>query len=151
MGSSVELQSWACWGRYGFDARNLQTLSRQNSGTLRDATFSLQVYGRSSTSFETPSRPESLLRGPGFHDLQSGRTRCLLAQAVRCQWRTTTNAEMTYTGLYFYGVNTYFEFFDIASSPSHLIGDSSDVDATVADVDPDFPEGEPTRAENGFL
>src|SRR5215469_13634844 len=84
MGSSVELQSWACWGRYGFDARNLQTLSRQNSGTLREATFSLQVYGRSS-SFGTGDRPESLLRGPGFQDLQSGRTRCLSAQAVRCQ------------------------------------------------------------------
>lgn len=39
--------------------------------------------------------------------------------------RTTTNAEMTYTGIYFYGVKTYFEFFDIASSPSHLIGDSA--------------------------
>jgi Family of unknown function (DUF5829) len=37
--------------------------------------------------------------------------------------RTTTNAEMTYTGLYFYGVNTYFEFFDIADSPQHRVGD----------------------------
>ncbi len=38
--------------------------------------------------------------------------------------RTTTNADMTYTGLYFYGVNTYFEFFDIAHSPGHRVGDS---------------------------
>jgi hypothetical protein len=38
--------------------------------------------------------------------------------------RTTTNADMTYTGLYFYGVNTYFELFDIGSSPSHRVGDS---------------------------
>jgi len=38
--------------------------------------------------------------------------------------RTTTNADMTYTGLYFYGVNTYFELFDIANSPGHRIGDS---------------------------
>src|SRR5215472_17175041 len=38
--------------------------------------------------------------------------------------RTTTNADMTYTGLYFYGVNTYFEFFDIANSPGHRIGNS---------------------------
>ena len=37
--------------------------------------------------------------------------------------RTTTNADMTYTGRYFYGVNTYFEFFDIADSPRHRIGD----------------------------
>lgn len=37
--------------------------------------------------------------------------------------RTTTNAEMTYTGLYFYGVHTYFEFFDIAESSPHRVGD----------------------------
>ena len=39
--------------------------------------------------------------------------------------RTTTNAEMTYTGLYFYGINTYFEFFDIADSPTDCVGDSA--------------------------
>src|SRR6516165_8816112 len=38
--------------------------------------------------------------------------------------RTTTNAEMTYTGLYFYGINTYFEFFDIGNSPKDCVGDS---------------------------
>ena len=38
--------------------------------------------------------------------------------------RTTTNADLTYTGLYFYGVNTYFELFDIANSPGRRIGDS---------------------------
>ena len=38
--------------------------------------------------------------------------------------RTTTNADMTYTGLYFYGVNTYFELFDIVNSPGHRVGDS---------------------------
>jgi len=37
--------------------------------------------------------------------------------------RTTTNANMTYTGRYFYGVNTYFEFFDIADSPRQRVGD----------------------------
>ncbi len=37
--------------------------------------------------------------------------------------RTTTNAEMTYTGLYFYGVHTYFEFFDIAESSPHRVAD----------------------------
>jgi hypothetical protein len=39
--------------------------------------------------------------------------------------RTTTNAEMTYTGLYFYGINTYFEFFDIGNSPQDCVGDSA--------------------------
>jgi len=41
------------------------------------------------------------------------------------EMRTTTNAEMTYTGLYFYGINTYFEFFDIANSPKDSVGDSA--------------------------
>jgi hypothetical protein len=39
--------------------------------------------------------------------------------------RTTTNADMTYTGLYFYGLNTYFEFFDIGNSPKDCVGDSA--------------------------
>jgi len=39
--------------------------------------------------------------------------------------RTTSNAEMTYTGLYFYGRNTYFEFFDIGDSPKDQVGDSA--------------------------
>jgi len=39
--------------------------------------------------------------------------------------RTTSNAEMTYTGLYFYGRNTYFEFFDIGNSPRDQVGDSA--------------------------
>jgi hypothetical protein len=39
--------------------------------------------------------------------------------------RTTTNADITYSGLYFYGANTYFEFFDVTSSPGRRIGDSA--------------------------
>ena len=39
--------------------------------------------------------------------------------------RTTTNADLTYTGLYFYGFNTYFEFFDIGNSPKDSVGDSA--------------------------
>jgi len=39
--------------------------------------------------------------------------------------RTTTNAEMSYTGLYFYGINTYFEFFDVGNSPKDQVGDSA--------------------------
>lgn len=31
--------------------------------------------------------------------------------------RTTVRTDMTYTGLYFYGAYTYFEFFDAANSP----------------------------------
>ena len=39
--------------------------------------------------------------------------------------RTTSNADMTYTGLYSYGCNTYFEFFDIGNSPKDCVGDSA--------------------------
>jgi hypothetical protein len=38
--------------------------------------------------------------------------------------RTTVRADRTYTGLYFYGINTYFEFFDVAKEPRH-VGDSA--------------------------
>jgi Family of unknown function (DUF5829) len=36
--------------------------------------------------------------------------------------RTTVRTDMTYTGLYFYGVNTYFEFFDIAKETTRRLG-----------------------------
>ena len=36
--------------------------------------------------------------------------------------RTTVRTDMTYTGLYFYGTNTYFEFFDVASDTSNQVG-----------------------------
>ena len=36
--------------------------------------------------------------------------------------RTTVRTDMTYTGLYFYGTNTYFEFFDVASDTSTQVG-----------------------------
>lgn len=38
--------------------------------------------------------------------------------------RTTVRKDMTYTGLYFYGVNTYFEFFDASQDKSRKVGDS---------------------------
>jgi Family of unknown function (DUF5829) len=38
--------------------------------------------------------------------------------------RTTVRTDETYTGLYSYGTNTYFEFFDVASSPRPCVGDS---------------------------
>lgn len=36
--------------------------------------------------------------------------------------RTTVRTDMSYTGLYFYGTNTYFEFFDVASDTSRQLG-----------------------------
>ncbi len=38
--------------------------------------------------------------------------------------RTTVRADLTYTGVYFYGINTYFEFFDAAKEKGRRIGDS---------------------------
>lgn len=38
--------------------------------------------------------------------------------------RTTVRTDRSYTGLYFYGTNTYFEFFDEASDTSRQLGDS---------------------------
>ncbi len=38
--------------------------------------------------------------------------------------RTTERTDITYTGLYFYGVNTYFEFFDVAKETRRSLGES---------------------------
>ena len=37
--------------------------------------------------------------------------------------RTTNRTDISYTGLYFYGANTYFEFFDAANQPLGKLGD----------------------------
>jgi len=36
--------------------------------------------------------------------------------------RTTVRTDRSYTGLYFYGTNTYFEFFDVSSDTSRQVG-----------------------------
>jgi|SRR5579862_4548851 len=46
--------------------------------------------------------------------------RCRFAPNER---RTTVRTDETYSGLYFYGRNTYFEVFDVADAPRHAIGD----------------------------
>ena len=38
--------------------------------------------------------------------------------------RTTTRTDITYTGVYFYGANTYFEFFDVANQTMGRLGDA---------------------------
>ena len=38
--------------------------------------------------------------------------------------RTTTRADISYTGVYFYGTNTYFEFFDAATTTIGKLSDS---------------------------
>jgi len=39
--------------------------------------------------------------------------------------RTTVRKDRTYTGLYFYGANTYFEFFDADKQTQRRVGDSA--------------------------
>src|SRR5262249_49624600 len=39
--------------------------------------------------------------------------------------RTTVRKDRTYTGLYFYGTNTYFEFFDAEKEMQRRVGDSA--------------------------
>ena len=39
--------------------------------------------------------------------------------------RTTTRTDMSYTGLYFYAANTYFEFFDVSNQAIGKLGDSA--------------------------
>ena len=50
--------------------------------------------------------------------------RFLRGEFAVSEQRTTVRTDRTYTGLYFYGVNTYFEFFDVAKEPGHRAGDS---------------------------
>lgn len=38
--------------------------------------------------------------------------------------RTTKRTDISYTGLYFYGVNTYFEFFDVSKETRRTLGDT---------------------------
>src|SRR5262245_28226860 len=39
--------------------------------------------------------------------------------------RTTVRKDTTYTGSYFYGQNTYFEFFEVGRSIGRLVGSSA--------------------------
>ncbi len=50
--------------------------------------------------------------------------RFLRRQFAVSEQRTTVRTDRTYTGLYFYGANTYFEFFDVAKDPGCRVGDS---------------------------
>src|SRR5215211_6887011 len=47
----------------------------------------------------------------------------LRGQFAASEQRTTVRTDKTYTGLYFYGTNTYFEFFDDSTS-GYKLGDS---------------------------
>ena len=74
--------------------------------------------------------------------------------------RTTVRTDMTYTGLYFYGTNTYFEFFDESSDTSRQVGFSGialgvdqagELQAVGRDLSSNFPLDQEliTRLYNG--
>jgi len=49
----------------------------------------------------------------------------LRGQFAVSEERTTVRKDRTYTGLYFYGNNTYFEFFDVDTEKQRRVGDSA--------------------------
>jgi hypothetical protein len=57
-----------------------------------------------------------------YHDIE--RSPFLRREFAATERRTTVREDMSYTGLYVYGANTYFEFFDVSNSPSPRVGDS---------------------------
>lgn len=57
-----------------------------------------------------------------FREIQS--SAFLRKEFAPSEERTTVRKDMTYTGLYFYGVNTYFEFFDASQEKGRKSGDS---------------------------
>jgi hypothetical protein len=57
-----------------------------------------------------------------FKDVES--SAFLRQEFAPTEERTTVRKDMTYTGLYFYGVHTYFEFFDSSQEKSRKTGDS---------------------------
>lgn len=81
------------------------------------------------TAFEADSLPQIFLNH--FYVVLDSRTYRAIEEdtflrqhfAVN-ERRTTVRSDQTYTGLYFYGTNTYFEFFDIANSPRPYVGDT---------------------------
>ena len=74
--------------------------------------------------------------------------------------RTTVRTDRTYTGLYFYGTNTYFEFFDVSSDTSRQPGFSGialgvdqagELQVVAKELSATFPvvQGTITRQYNG--
>ena len=74
--------------------------------------------------------------------------------------RTTVRTDRSYTGLYFYGTNTYFEFFDVASDTSRQVGfsgialgvdQSGELQAVAKELSANFPLDQETitRQYNG--
>ena len=61
-----------------------------------------------------------VLDSPTYKDIEQ--SAFLRREFAVTEQRTTVRTDMTYTGLYFYGTNTYFEFFDVAGDRSTQIG-----------------------------
>ena len=57
-----------------------------------------------------------------YSDIRS--SQFLKTQFAAFEERTTVRADRSYTGAYFYGTNTYFEFLDAASETKRSIGDT---------------------------
>src|SRR5262245_20874952 len=57
-----------------------------------------------------------------YHDIEN--SDFLKTEFSAFEKRTTIRADQTYTGIYFYGTHTYFEFFDVAVEKDKEVGDS---------------------------
>jgi len=57
-----------------------------------------------------------------YHDIEN--SDFLKKEFAAFEKRTTVRADQTYTGIYFYGTHTYFEFFDVAIEKGKRVGDS---------------------------
>lgn len=75
------------------------------------------LFGSAALGEEKPVRPPvflnhfyAVLDGPTYKDVE--RSPFLRQEFAATETRTTVRTDRSYTGLYFYGTNTYFEFFD---------------------------------------
>src|SRR5262245_14325468 len=92
-------------------------------GLLAMFTASIDGQSREPLPFRVPLNHFYLvLDSKTYADIEN--SAFLRKEFAPSETRTTVRADRTYTGLYFYGVNTYFEFFDVAKEPRRL-GDSA--------------------------
>src|ERR1041384_4010416 len=91
------------------------------------ATLGIFLLGMLTQSEAKPRLPQVFLNhfyvvidSATYKDIQQ--SPFLRKEFAVAEQRTTVRTDMSYTGLYFYGTNTYFEFFDVSSDSSRQVG-----------------------------
>ena len=94
------------------------------TATLGAVTFLLGMLTTSQTKSKLPSvflnHFYIVVDSTTFKDIEQ--SPFLRKEFAVTEQRTTVRTDRSYTGLYFYGTNTYFEFFDVSSNPSTQVG-----------------------------